>query len=255
LFYRLLFKSKVNNNTKINNSTYKSIEFRMKTGKTFKEYFRVNLAPTANQEASLDRTLQICKDEYLRAVHERQVEWMDGRGVTQAEQSRNLTIRKRNLGTPLRDVYSTVLTDVLYRVRQAFIRKSQDAKSQAPDFFKYPSVAGHGVREGLLRLSKIGDIPMEPPYPETPAKSVKIEKTAAGWFAVFAIPVPYEPRNCIICGLPSDAECGCTYCICGEPIEDGEFCSQDCAIGAIGGCHTCGIVGDCLCESSTKIAH
>ena len=92
----------------------------------------------------MDRTLQICKDEYLRAVHERQVEWMDGRGVTQAEQSRNLTIRKRNLGTPLRDVYSTVLTDVLYRVRQAFIRKSQDAKSHAPDFFKYPSVAGHG---------------------------------------------------------------------------------------------------------------
>jgi len=224
----------------------------MKTEKTFTDYCRVKLAPTAIQETILDRTLQICGDEYMRAVLERQVAWRDGRGVTQAEQSRDLTVRKRGWRNPLRDVYAMVLTDVLHQVMKAFVRKSRDAKSQPPASFKYPSAAGHSIHDGALRLSKIGNIPMVPPYPETRAKSVKIEKTAAGWFAVLAVAVPYEPRNCPICGLPNDAECDCTYCVCGEPIEDGEFCSQDCAVDAAGGCHTCGTVGDCVCEGSTK---
>jgi len=30
-------------------------------------------------------------EEYMRAVHERQAAWTDGRGVTQAEQSKDLT--------------------------------------------------------------------------------------------------------------------------------------------------------------------
>jgi len=223
----------------------------MKTEKTFTDYCRVKLAPTAIQETILDRTLQICGDEYMRAVHERQVAWTDGRGVKQADQSRDLTVRKRGWRNPLGDVYSMVLTDVLYQVMKAFVRKSRDAKSQPPASFKYPSAAGHSIRNGTLWLSKIGDIPMVPPYPETRAKSVKIEKTAAGWFAVLAVTVPHEPHNCSICGLHNDAECGCTYCLCGEPTEDGDFCSLDCAIDAVGGCHTCGTVGDCVCESST----
>ncbi len=223
----------------------------MKTEKAFTDYCRVRLAPTSAQEAILDRTLQICRDEYMRAVHERQVAWVDGRGVTQAEQSRDLTVRKRGWRNPLRDVYSMILTDVLYQVMKAFVRKSRDAKSQPPASFKYPSAAGHSIHDGALRLSKIGDIPMVPPYPETQAKSVKIEKTAAGWFAVLAVAVPYEPNNCPICGAPNDAECSCTYCVCGEPIEDGESCSRDCAVDAAGGCHACGLIGDCVCESST----
>lgn len=224
----------------------------MKTEKTLVDYCRVKLAPTAAQETILDRTLQICGDEYMRAVHERQVAWRDGRGVTQAEQSQNLTVRKRGLQSPLRDVYATVLTDVLHQVRKAFVRKSRKAKSHPPASFKYPSAAGHSVRDGTLRLSKIGAIPMIPPYPDTQAKSVKIEKTAAGWFAVLAVAVPNEPRTCLICGLPNDAECSCGYCICGEPIEDGDFCSRDCAVEAAGGCRTCGTVGDCVCEGSTE---
>jgi len=62
-----------------------------------------------------------------------------------------------------------VLTDVLYQVMKAFVRKSRDAKSQPPASFKYPSAAGHSIRDGTLWLSKIGDIPMVPPYPETQA--------------------------------------------------------------------------------------
>jgi|GEM_PF-7031948 len=186
----------------------------------------------------------------MRAVHERQVAWRSVRAVSQAEQSRDLTARKRVWGSPLRDVYSMVLTDVVHQVRKAFIHKSPEAKSQPPASFKYPSAAGHSIRDGALRLSKIGDIPMAPPYPETPAKSVKIEKTAVGWFAVLAIAVPSAPRNCLICGLPSNADCECSYCSCGEPMENGTFCSRDCAIDVVGGCHACGTVGDCVCECS-----
>jgi hypothetical protein len=224
----------------------------MKTGKRFTDYYRVKLAPTAVQEAILERTLHICGDEYMRAVRERQVAWTEGRGVTQSEQSRNLTMRKHGGQSPLRDVYSTVLTDVLYQVMKGFVGKSREAKSHPPASFKYPSAVGHNIRDGTLGLSKIGRIPMAPPYPETQAKSVKIEKTAAGWFAVFAVAVPFEPHNCSVCGSPSDAECACTYCICGEPTEDGDFCSRDCAVDAVGGCHTCGTVGDCVCERTTQ---
>jgi hypothetical protein len=220
----------------------------MKTMKTARAYHRVMLAPTTVQETILDRTLQICQDEYMRGVRERQVAWTHGHAITQAEQSRDLTARKRDWRNRLRSVYSMVLTDVLYQVRKAFIGKCRDAKSKPPAWFKYPSTAGHSIRDGVLRLSKIGDVSMVPPYPETPAKSVKVEKTADGWFAILAVAVPCEPHNCLICGLPWDAECGCNFCLCGEPIEDGAFCSRDCAVDAAGGCHICGTVGDCVCE-------
>jgi hypothetical protein len=219
----------------------------MKTNKLRTDYYKIQLAPTAAQEAVLARTLQICGDEYMRAVHERQMAWKGRRGVTQAEQSRGLTVRKRSCRNSLRAVYSTVLTNVLLQVMKAFVGNNRDAKSQPPTWFKYPSAVGHRVRGGVLWLSKIGEISMVPPYPETHAKSIKVQKTAAGWFAVLAVNVPYEPPNCSNCGLPNDGGCSCNYCICGEPIEDGEFCSRECAV-EVGGCPACGSVGDCECE-------
>jgi len=109
-----------------------------------------------------------------------------------------------------RDISAQVLQDVLHRLDNAFAAFfRRDAAGEHPGYprfqgrdrynsFTYPQVGEHGgavLDGGILRLSKIGRIPMRlhRPLQGTP-KTVTISREADGWYACSSCAdVPIEP--------------------------------------------------------------
>jgi putative transposase len=172
--------------------------------------FKYKLVPTPEQQRALETVLWRCRELYNAGLQERKAAWERCRtSVTFAMQSAQLPAIKE-VRPDYRDINAQVLQDVLHRLDKAFDaffrRVTAGEHPGYPRFqgrdrynsFTYPQVGEHGgavLDGGMLRLSKIGRIPMRlhRPLQGTP-KTVTISREANGWYAcVSCAEVPIEP--------------------------------------------------------------
>lgn len=175
----------------------------MRTRKTFK----YRLYPTTRQTAILDEQVTLCCELYNAALQERRdayrIEWKSISFRAQSDQLPEIKTERPELD----GIYSQVLQDVLHRVDKAFknfFRRVKDRKGKVGfprfrphsryDSLTYPQ-KGFVVRDGKLRLSKIGDVRIKLHRPvEGTIKTVTITRSATGkWFACFSVEIEAVP--------------------------------------------------------------
>ena len=170
--------------------------------------FQYKVYLSREQEQALDVALEVCRRLYNHALAQRIDAYThEGRTVTFAEQCRQLPLLKA-WAQPLADLYSQVAQDVLRRLDrtyQHFFRRVKQGLEK-PGFprFKgegryrslcYPQWgSGVSLHNGLLRLSKIGEVAIRLHRPLQGApKTCTLTRKADGWYACIACEVEAEP--------------------------------------------------------------
>jgi putative transposase len=169
--------------------------------------FQYRLYPTPEQESVLDNTLETCRHLYNGALAERIDAYKhEGKTIVFAAQSRQLPVLKK-VAQPLAELNAQIAQDCLHRLDkafQAFFRRIKTGeKAGFPRFkgigqyrsFCYPQYKGSvKFLNGLMRLSKIGDIPtrLHRRLQGTP-KTCTISRKADGWYASIACEVEPQP--------------------------------------------------------------
>lgn len=169
--------------------------------------FKYRIYPTKRQAACLNSTLALCCELYNAALQERRDAYrLERKSIGYYDQAKQLPDIKR-LRLELNDVHSQVLQDVLRRLDkafQAFFRRVKERNSKAGfprfrsrsryDSFTYAQ-SGFALKDGKLRLSKIGDIKIKLHRPlGGKIKTLTVTRSATGkWFACFSIECDTEP--------------------------------------------------------------
>lgn len=169
--------------------------------------FKFRLYPSKAQITKLDNTLDLCRELYNGALHERRGAWKLNRvGISYYDQAAQLPEIKY-LRPDLNTVYSQVLQDVLKRVDRSFQNFFRRVKSgQKPGFprfqgkhrynsFTYTQLGFALTDNGKLRLSKIGDVKIKLHRDIVgKLKTLTISKDSCGkWFACFSIETKAAP--------------------------------------------------------------
>ena len=169
--------------------------------------YKFRLYPTKAQAALLDAQLNTCRHLYNRFLAERKDAWeQEERSVGYYEQKRHIPVWK--LDSPfLPNVYSQVLQDVCKRVDlafQAFFRRVKAGEDPGYPRFRgrgwydsltYPQYGyGCALKDGNLRLSKIGDVKINLHRPIVgDIKTCTVRRLNGKWFACFSVDVEAEP--------------------------------------------------------------
>jgi putative transposase len=172
--------------------------------------------PNKQQTATLEMTLETCRNLWNRALEDRQVNWeLNGVNISYESQCAILTIEKSHCDE-LYSVHAHVLQNVLKRLRNAFDNffrrtKNHEKEKGYPRFksknrynsFTYPDT-GFKLNGSRLTLSKIpGTIRTFVHRPvEGKLKTCTIKRHGTGnWFVIFMVeqedPVKLEPRTAL----------------------------------------------------------
>ena len=170
--------------------------------------FQYKLYTTPEAAQSLWNTLEVCRHLYNNALAQRIDAYThEGRTVTFAQQCRQLPLLKERAQL-LADLYSQVAQDVLRRLDRTYQNFFRRVK-QGLEKLGFPRFKGEGryrslcypqwgsgvsLHNGLLRLSKIGEVAIRLHRPLQGApKTCTITRKADGWYACIACEVEAEP--------------------------------------------------------------
>lgn len=162
--------------------------------------FKYRIYPTRKQTATLQWTLDRCRELYNAALQERREAWKyEKKSISVFEQMRSLTEIKAEIRSEYQEIGSHVLQDVVKRVDKAFKRFfARLKKGQTPgyprfqgkeryDSFTYPDASGWKIENGRLVLSKIGHIKIMLHRPiEGQIKTCTIKREGDCWYVCFA---------------------------------------------------------------------
>jgi len=197
--------------------------------------------PTKAQRTGLNQTLETCRQVYNSTLGLRKQAWeVEQKSLTLYDTSSHLTGWKA-ANPELSEVYSQVLQNVQERVDlayKAFFRRIKAGhKNGFPRFkgfgrydsFTYPQ-SGFGLKDGKLRLSKIGDVKIKLHRPiEGKVKTLTIRRDSLGnWYACFSCevePCPL-PHSVEIVGIDLGLTTFATFSN-GETIERQRWMKQD----------------------------
>jgi len=171
-----------------------------------KRTYRFRLYPNKHQEEILKRHLALCRWLYNYFLAQRKEFYKkEKRGISLYQQIKELPkLKKEN--PQLKEVYGQVLQGVVKRVDKAlqlFFKRLKTKKGKAGyprfkgenryDSFTYPQ-NGFEIKDGKLKLSKIGSIKMRPGWKiEGKIKTLTIKRTSTQkWFACFSVEVIKE---------------------------------------------------------------
>ncbi len=168
--------------------------------------FKYRLYPTQKQQASLQATLDLCRELYNAALQERRDAYrMAGKSITYSDQANQLPDIKQ-IREEYQGVYSQVLQDVLRKADKAFKAFFGRCKrGEAPGYprykgrghsesFTYPQVGFSLTHDSRVCLSKIGSIKVKIHRPiEGKRKTCTIKREGDHWFVVFACEVEVAP--------------------------------------------------------------
>jgi putative transposase len=157
----------------------------------------------------LETVLSHCRALYNVALEQRKTWWGRGQGISASYYQQKAELPNLKVTCPeYTEVHSQVLQDVLLRVERtfaAFFRRVKAGETPGyPRFqgatryrsFTYPQYGNGAVLDGgILRLSKIGRIPVRMHRPiEGTVKTVTISKEADGWYVSFSCAaMPTQP--------------------------------------------------------------
>ena len=174
--------------------------------RTIIKTFKYRIYPGRAQTTRLQTTLALCCELYNAGLQERRDAYrLERKSIRYTEQANQLPEIKE-LRPELADIHSQVLQDVLRRLDkafQAFFRrvKERHGKAGFPRFksrrrygsFTYVQ-SGFALKDGKLRLSKIGDVKIKLHRPvEGQVKRLTVTRSATGkWYACLSVEV--EPR-------------------------------------------------------------
>jgi putative transposase len=168
--------------------------------------FKYRIHPSKAQNTCLNNTLAVCCELYNASLQERKDAYrLERESVRYVEQANQLPDIKR-IRADVAGVHSQVLQDVLKRVEKAFdgffrrVKTKQKAghprfrSCKRYDSFTYAQ-SGFAVKDGELRLSKIGDVRIKLHRPiEGKIKTLTITRSATGkWSACFCVEVEGQP--------------------------------------------------------------
>jgi putative transposase len=175
--------------------------------------FKYRIYPTHKQTATLQWTLDRCRELYNAALQERREAWKyERKSISAFEQMRSLTGIKAEVRTEYQEIGSHVLQDVIKRVDKAFkgffsrLKKGQTAgypRFQGRgryDSFCFPDVSGWKLAigekgKGKLAITGIGHIKIKLHRPvEGKIKTTTIKREGEHWYAVFACEVERVPQ-------------------------------------------------------------
>lgn len=173
--------------------------------------FKYRLFPSKAQITRLHSTLGLCCELYNAGLQERRDAYrLERKSVRYLDQANQLPEIKE-ARPELNEIHSQVLQDVLRRLDKAFQNffrrvKERNGKAGFPRFrsrrrydsFTYAQ-SGFSIRDGKLRLSKIGDVKIKFHRPiEGKIRTLTITRSATGnWYACFSVVCESEvlPRN------------------------------------------------------------
>ncbi|HEX8843583.1 MAG TPA: transposase [Pyrinomonadaceae bacterium] len=169
--------------------------------------FKFRVYPSRSQMTRLNDTLALCCELYNAGLQERRDAYrVERRSIGYVEQANQLPEIKQ-ARPELNDIHSQVLQDVLRRLDKAFQGffrrvKERGGKAGFPRFkarkrydsFTYTQ-SGFSVKDGKLRLSKIGDVKIKLHRPiEGMVKTLTITRSATGkWYACFSVEIEAQP--------------------------------------------------------------
>jgi len=172
-----------------------------------KKTFKYRLYPTRKQAASLQWTLDHCRELYNAALQERkEVYKYTGKGTTYNAQSAQLPEMKE-LRSEYKEIHSQVLQDVLKRVDKAFAaffrRIQAGEKAGYPryqgrnryDSFTYPQAGFSITHSNRLCLAKIGTIKVKLHREvQGTLKTCTIKREGEHWYVCFACEVEEQTK-------------------------------------------------------------
>jgi putative transposase len=174
---------------------------------TQRKTFKYRLFPSRAQTARMNETLALLCELYNAGLQERRDAYrLERKSIRYIEQANQLPEIKETR-PELNDIHSQVLQDVLRRLDKAFqnfFRRVKERKEKAGfprfrshkryDSFTYAQ-SGFSVKDGKLRLSKIGDVRIKVHRPiEGRIKALTITRSATGkWYACFSVEVEAGP--------------------------------------------------------------
>jgi putative transposase len=168
--------------------------------------YKYRLKPSTEQVAVLQEQLRLCRWAYDTLLEHSFSERRAGRG-TPTHKALTYLLPAMKARTPeLNAVFSQVLQNVAKRVRSGFEsywnRKRAGLRAHLPRFrgedrydsLTYPQF-GFRVKDGRLRLSKIGDMRVVQHRPiEGQVKILTVTRSRAGkWYAIFTCEVEAKP--------------------------------------------------------------
>ena len=208
---------------------------------TQRKTYKYRLFPSRAQTTRMNGTLALLCELYNASLQERRDAYrLERKSIRYVEQANQLPDIKR-VRKDVAGVHSQVLQDVLKRVEKAFdeffrrVKTKQKAgfprfrSHKRYDSFTYAQ-SGFSLKDGKLRLSKIGDVRIKLHRPiEGKIKTLTITRSATGkWYACFSVectpePLPYNERAVgIDVGLSSFATLST-----GEQIDNPRFFRTD----------------------------
>ncbi len=168
--------------------------------------FKFRLYPARSQVSSFEATLDICCELYNASLQERRDAYkLERKSIRYIEQANQLPEIKK-VRPDVAGVHSQVLQDVLKRIEKAFdgffrrVKTKQKAgfprfsSRKRYDSFTYAQ-SGFALKDGKLRLSKIGDVRIKLHRPiEGKVKTLTITRSMTGkWYACFSVECTPEP--------------------------------------------------------------
>jgi putative transposase len=171
--------------------------------------YKYRLKPSPGQATVLEEQLRLCRWAYNALLEYSFSERRAGRGTPTHKALTYLLPEMKAMKPELSNVFSQVLQNVCKRIRSGFEsywnRKRAGLKAHLPRFrgedrydsLTYPQF-GFRVKDGVLCLSKIGDVRVVQHRPvEGKVKTLTVTRSRAGkWYAVFASEVEAKPiRN------------------------------------------------------------
>ena len=170
--------------------------------------FKYRLYPSRPQTEILEEQLQICRGLHNWLLHYAKDYYKDTGKTISYLTLQNLLPKHKTIRPELLKVHSQVIQNIARRIRLGhenfFARNKVGLKAGLPRFKKhgryrsitYPQ-SGFKVEEGLLRLSKIGDIKIRLHRPIIgEVKTLTVKRMPSGkWYACFSCIVEAQPRE------------------------------------------------------------
>jgi putative transposase len=162
--------------------------------------FKYRIYPTKSQRTKMNQTLELCRWTYNETLAYRKKAYEENGKTVSKYETHNLLPKWKEDKPELKEVFSQTLQNVQERVDlafKAFFRRVKSGdKPGYPRFkgrgwydsFSYPQM-GFKLENGLLKLSKIGDIKIKLHRPiEGKIKRLTVRRSATGkWFACFSV--------------------------------------------------------------------
>ncbi len=163
--------------------------------------YKFRIYPSKTQTARLQKTLELCRELYNAALHERRAAWKINHISLRYSDQANQLVEIKETNAEYRDIHSQVLQNVLKRVETSFdnfFRRIKTAASRPgfPRFqgksryksFTFPQ-SGFCLINGKIKISKIGKVKIK--LHGAIVGKIKtltvVRDTCGKWFVSFAV--------------------------------------------------------------------